>query len=222
MRGQLNLPSVRAIRDALEEIPGAVRDDDPLPEDAGVGGEYATEILISDPDAGSDPLESLDMPPEGDTDDGTPDEPLFIFEVPPTLTDADLERVLGDDRIGELQRLQQIRSIDALAWYVNFHQRKYQHGVYIRVEGVVLLALQALDKLDMPVERKLELAFHAILPHELFHFAADGMTANWWRLGTRCTGRLKHETATIKAISNLKRLWRTPICSLDSSTPAGY
>jgi hypothetical protein len=57
MTGRFNLPSVRTIRAALEEVPGALRDD-PLPEDAGAGGEPATEIWISDPDTGSYAIDS--------------------------------------------------------------------------------------------------------------------------------------------------------------------
>jgi hypothetical protein len=32
---------------------------------------------------------------------------------------------------------------------------------------------------NFSLERRLEIAFHAILRHELFHFATDCMAANW-------------------------------------------
>ncbi len=86
---------------------------------------------------------------------------------------------MGEERIGTLDRLQQIRGVDALGWYVNFHQRKFQHGVYVPAEGVLWMVLRVLHDIGLPLERKIELAFHAILRHELFHFAADCMTANW-------------------------------------------
>lgn len=173
------LPSVRAIREALEEVPGALREE-PLPEHAGSGECPASAIWISDPERGRG-MEMRDAPNTSaeDSDNGFVDEPALIFEVPPVVTDSDIERVLGEDRIRELERLQQIRGIDALGWYVTFHQRKYQHGVHIPVEGVLMPAWQSFYKVGMPVERKLELAFHAILRHELLHFEADCMTANW-------------------------------------------
>jgi hypothetical protein len=180
MTYSLGLPSIRAIRAALEEIPGALRDEEPLPEGAGEGGEAATEIWISDPDSGTD---AFDAPggvlPDETQDDGLSDAPSVIFEIPPEITDAEVEQVLGEDRIHALEQVQQIRGIDALGWYVTFHQRKYQHGVHIPLEGVLLLTIQAFQDVDVPLNRRIELAFHAILRHEVFHFEADCMMANW-------------------------------------------
>ena len=57
------------------------------------------------------------------------DAPLAIFEVPPPLlTDAEITNVLGTE-FGRLKNLQQVRGIDALGWYVTFHQKSVQHGV---------------------------------------------------------------------------------------------
>jgi len=170
--------SVRAIRDALDEVPGALRLD-PQPEDTGAGGEPGSPIWISNPDAEGPALDSPSSMPDDDAEGGTVDEPLVIFEVPPTVTDADLRNALGDERIGELQRLHQIRGVDALGWYLTFHQLHSQHGVHLTFEGVAWLAIQFFGSLNMPLARKLELAFHAILRHELFHFEADCMIANW-------------------------------------------
>ena len=44
--------------------------------------------------------------------------------------------------------------------------------------------MRALAGLPVDLDRKVELAFHAILRHELFHFATDCMIANW-ELATR-------------------------------------
>lgn len=62
---------------------------------------------------------------------------------------------------------------------MTFHQRSSQHGVHIPVEGVLWLVLNVFDKVRLPLARRIELAFHAILRHEIFHFAADCMAANW-------------------------------------------
>lgn len=111
--------------------------------------------------------------------DGFSDEPGVIFEVPPNVTEAEIENVLGERGSGELKRLEQVRGIDALGWYVTFHQRSYQHGIYIPIEGIFSLASGALSSLRVEPQRKIELAFHAIHRHELFHFATDCMIANW-------------------------------------------
>jgi mRNA-degrading endonuclease RelE of RelBE toxin-antitoxin system len=173
----LPIPSVRAIRDALEDIPGAIRED-PLPEDAHGGTDPAAEVWVSDPGYRSESL-ALDSPDPTADDDAISDGPNVIFEIPPEVTDTDIQRVLGHDDFAEMKRLHEIRGIDALGWYVTFHQRTAQHGVHIPLEGALLLAGQAFPQLPVPDTRKYDLAFHAILRHEVFHFAADCMAANW-------------------------------------------
>lgn len=170
-------PSVAEIRLALEDIPGAIRDD-PLPEDVREGTERATPIWS--PDGGDFSSEQpMDMPDPPDDSDAMSDEPGVIFEVPPALTDAEIRNVLGEKEIGDLKALEKVRGIDALGWYMTFHQRRYQHGIYIPIRGILLLAIGALSGLPVEMERKIEVAFHAILRHELFHFTTDCMTANW-------------------------------------------
>jgi plasmid maintenance system killer protein len=180
MTRESGVPSVRDIRAALEEIPGAMLDDPPLPEHVGGGDDPSTPVWTYDPDRAADYAETLDFPPADDNSDDTlPDEPAVIFEVPPTLSDADIARVLGEEPIRDLDRFQQIQGIDARGWYITFHQRKVQHAIHIPFEGVLWLAWHAFGHLPLPWGRKAELAFHAILRHELFHFEADCMTANW-------------------------------------------
>jgi hypothetical protein len=96
----------------------------------------------------------------------------------PGWTDADIEYALGDGP-KELFRLAQLNGIDALGWYVTFHQKAVQYGVHLPIEGLFALALSALRGVPLPFERKLEIAYRAILRHEIFHFEADCMAANW-------------------------------------------
>lgn len=171
--------SVRAIRVALEEIPDAILDEPPLPEDVGSGSDPATVVWTYDVGGGAAEVGNLDASTDEDSNEAPVDEPAVVFEVPPAVTDADIERVLGEERTRELRRLHQIRGLDALGWYVTFHQRKVQHGIHIPFEGVLWLAVNGLGGVPLSVERRVELAFHAILRHELFHFEADCMAANW-------------------------------------------
>ena len=190
MRSDLSVPSVREIREWLEDYTDAIRDR-PLPEYVSRGSDPATAThqLRPDDDGHSGSAKAVEDVLFDHRDvEGTPDDkddnsqrsehPMVIFEVPPALTDADVSEVLGRQH-GELARLQQMHSIDALGWYVTFHQRAYQYGVHLPIKGVAFFAVHTLAELSIPLERKLEVAFHAILRHELFHFAADCMVANW-------------------------------------------
>ncbi|MCV7278844.1 hypothetical protein H7J88_04185 [Mycolicibacterium flavescens] len=162
----------------MEGVDGAIRDN-PLPEDAHDGTDPAVEIWVSEPDLGRE-FAALDSP-DPTIDDGVSasDGPVVILEIPPEVTDADIEHILGQDTLTEMSRLHEIRGIDAYGWYVTFHQRTAQHGVHIPLEGALLMAARAFHHLPIADERKVNLAFHAILRHELFHFAADCMSANW-------------------------------------------
>jgi hypothetical protein len=173
-------PSIRSIRTALEDVPEAIQPE-PLPEDSAAGSAPGTPIQFLNPDEVASTLDFLTIGSRDGVareDIRVADEPAVIFEVPPSLTDGEIRNVLGDGP-GELMRLVQVKGIDALGWYVTFHQMTVQYGVYIPVEGIFALAVAAFADFDLPFERKLEIAYHAILRHELFHFEADCMAANW-------------------------------------------
>jgi hypothetical protein len=178
------LRSVREIRKVLEGIPDAILYDDPRPERAPSGESPATEISVSDPDRSrrmslTDAPLGRDGDVDEDQDESSVDEPVVIFEVPPSVTAADLRHALGQDKLDEIDRLYQLRAMDAFGWYTTFHQNRVQYGVHIPVEGVIAFAGRVFSGLGLPVERMCELAFHAILRHELFHFNVDCMAANW-------------------------------------------
>lgn len=172
-----SLPAVRAIRSALKQIPGAIQDE-PLSEDIAHGADPGLPVLRLDPSGHGTEAIFLDRGSMADEATEDFDAPLVVFEVPPSLTDGDVRNVLGDGP-GDLNRLAQVKGVDAYGWYVTFHQRAWQYGIYIPVERFFAFALQVFAGVAAPLERKLEISFHAILRHELFHFAADCMAANW-------------------------------------------
>lgn len=175
---RLQPSSVHRIRAALESIPGALRYE-PEFEDIGAGQQPGVEIVLHDP-TNSRTFLAPDIPiTRNDPDEGLAEEPQVGFEIPPQLTDARMRDVLGERNIGELRRLHEIRGIDAFGWYVPYHQLNCQHGIFIRFEALAWLAVQFLGEVRVPLERKLELAFHAILRHELFHFEAECMISTW-------------------------------------------
>ncbi|HKD15950.1 MAG TPA: hypothetical protein VKE71_15555 [Candidatus Angelobacter sp.] len=63
--------------------------------------------------------------------------------------------------------------MDALGQYVSFQAVGAQWGIYIPVTGIAYLIKNALSQLRATPDTKRRLAFHAILNHELFHFATD-------------------------------------------------
>ncbi|SEP87992.1 hypothetical protein SAMN04488583_1338 [Mycobacterium sp. 88mf] len=179
-----HVPSISYIRKALEEVPDAVRHSDPSTDARGSGADPAVVVWISNPDRADDALGTLDPGFEGGPDADTnsseavADEPAVGFEIPPKLTEADVRNALGDE-LTKIQQLSQLQALDAYGWYTTFHQKRYQYGVHIPSEGILAFALDAFEDLDLPLARKAQLAFHAILRHELFHFNVDCMIANW-------------------------------------------
>lgn len=176
------------IRSALEQVPGALIWE---PEDEPSGGRSAGSPIAEHRPRRPEEPEYYDIPvsaPTGrassaevdDADGESIDDPPFLFEVPPALTADDVFDVLGRDRIAEMRQRVQLWGVDALAWYVSFHQRRLQAGVYIPAAGPLYLAgLLSQQTKDLPFGRLVDLSFQAILRHELFHFEVDCMTANW-------------------------------------------
>jgi hypothetical protein len=94
-----------------------------------------------------------------------------VFEIA-----ADVEpslQQLGGEAGYSIQQSVLVRGMDALGWYVSFHYTAVQWGIYIPVSGLVHLALSAFRSLPIPFDTKVGLAYHAIVHHELFHFATD-------------------------------------------------
>jgi hypothetical protein len=86
------IPSTHRIRSALKSIPGALQFD-PAPESVAEGASPATEIFRIDADAGDVPVNFVDENEEGQDSDA----PFVVFEVPPSLTDAEIKDRLGDE-----------------------------------------------------------------------------------------------------------------------------
>lgn len=201
MMAPLSVPSVYAIRIALEEIEGAIRAAS-SPEDAAAGRDLGMPVLH----LGGEEFDRIGrlIPPGADEAGAASEQPEVIFEVPPKVTDAEVFEALGEGS-GEVARQVQIKGTDALGWYVTFHQRVAQHGIYLPIEGVATLAVGALGRLALPLERRLEIAFHEILRHELFHFEADCMAANWeLALGRRVYWWSKDEFGDLPGYKDLE------------------
>ncbi len=179
-----HVPSISYIRKALEAIPEAIRYDDPSTDERGSGGDPAIAVRISDPDCNRSARDEMDTnraePPHVDVDssEASVDEPAVAFEIPPKLTESDIRDALGNE-LTKIQQLSKLQGLDAYGWYTTFHQKRFQHGVHLPIEGILAFAVHAFSDVKLPLERKVQLAHHAILRHELFHFNVDCMIANW-------------------------------------------
>ena len=164
----------------LRRVPGAVVDETEH-IDRRTGQEEAT--VIHEPPAPTiDDFEETLAPVDGDRvglEWDQPEDPASYVEVPPEIERMGAGKFLSEHVGKEIRQKILLHGVDALGWYVTFHQRRYQYGIYIPTTGFLYLATTTFGRLASPVARKAELALHAILRHELMHFAADNMAAQW-------------------------------------------
>lgn len=80
---------------------------------------------------------------------------------------------LGGEEGKKIQQSVKVYGMDALGWYLPFHYPGIQWGIYVPVSGIAALVRGAFSGLSAPILTKAHLAFHAILNHELFHFATE-------------------------------------------------
>ncbi len=169
-------PRMTTLMGALDHIPGARRGE-PFPEGDGPGDHLAEEIRRSQTNPDLSALDAADLgDPRAEFEEealqsGEPPAPLFWF--PDGVDAEEVVRRLAGAYGDEYQRLALVKGIDAFAWYVGFHQRMYQWGIYVPVTGVAAYAVQALASADISWEERLNVALRTILAHERFHFATD-------------------------------------------------
>jgi hypothetical protein len=169
---------ISSIRDGLRRIEGALDTTPPRP-----GYEGRQEAVSSAQVIWRG--EELDLNPEvafnGADDDEADDEGLGegngAREFDPVLeVGAEVDESfpgLGGAEGRKIHQSVQLHGMDALGWYVSFHNPGLQWGIYIPVSGIVHLIEHAFGDLAATVGTKAHLAFHSILNHELFHFATD-------------------------------------------------
>jgi hypothetical protein len=179
----MRLPSIHTIRISLAEIDGALVDD---PSTSPVDTGKIPCVQIHDPEGGVQPTEDLlgKAPSDEENDETDNDEASIIFEIPPELDDRQVREALSQHPGRDFERLVQLNGVDALGWYLPFHQQIAQHGIYISSAGALWLAKRCFgqkysDDVRTDISTKLHYAVHAILRHETFHFAAECMAANW-------------------------------------------
>jgi hypothetical protein len=94
--------------------------------------------------------------------------------------------------------------IEALAWYVSFHDDQSAWGIYIPLSSVALMDELYLDRLPMERDRRLHLAWSILLHHEQMHFAVDH-ACTWFELMLKAPIR-REFTARFKGKPSLQAL----------------
>lgn len=180
---------VRLLRDQLERIPDALIDVPP-PEGSGGDEEGVVGSLLHSPDdnrlmADTGPLEVGDVEDTENREAGA-FEPVFEWGAE---SDERMRR-LGLEAGERIRRSVQVDSgSDALGHYLSFHVRGAQWGATVKASGIAYLATHVFSDLPTDDATRARLAFHAILQHELFHFATDVAVTQtelaqrqaWWR-----------------------------------------
>jgi hypothetical protein len=117
-------------------------------------------------------------------------DPLIVAELPPEVERDEATPLVSTEEAEEIRMRVSVQGTDALGWYVTFHQTAYQWGAYLSADGVRFLADPAhgiFGRLKISPRRRIELACHAILRHELMHFAVDYISSQWEiAAGLRC------------------------------------
>ena len=79
----------------------------------------------------------------------------------------------------DVRRAALVKGVDGLAWYVTFHARGPQWGIYLPVSSIVGVAETVFGTTTLDLPARMRLAAHVMHQHELFHFAVDYMTGLW-------------------------------------------
>jgi hypothetical protein len=173
---------VSSIRSGLSRIPGALQG---FPPNEGYEG--IQEAVVSghtqtiwpgesgEPDAATSVPNDSQMEDEGNDDgfdlDGIGHGFDPLLEIGAEIDDS--FPGLDGEEGKKIQQSVKLHGMDALALYVSFHHPSLQWGIYVPVTGLAYLIRHAFGDLPASLTTKAHLAFHALLNHELFHFATD-------------------------------------------------
>lgn len=107
--------------------------------------------------------------------------PEELFEYGAEIDKDELVRALGGVAGNQIKqaKLHSNGGLGALGWYIPFHVKNVNPGIYIPISSILFLVREYFWELETDFWTKFKLAFRAIHQHELFHFAVDYMAAQW-------------------------------------------
>ena len=173
------MKTIYSIRNVIGNIPGAIYN---LPPDEIYrGNELGVQTLWTgdEPDLDKLSYDSVtDAEPPNSEFLPAPTQIEEIFEIG---ADIDTERLVASFGGLEGERIKKSiecdRGTDALAWYVTFHGKGVQWGIYVPMLSIGYVMNNVLGRLDCDLVTKFRLAFRMLHQHELFHFATDYMAS---------------------------------------------
>jgi len=107
--------------------------------------------------------------------------PEELFEYGADIDQNELVKALGGTAGNQIKQaiLKSKDGLGALGWYIPFHVKNVNPGIYIPMSSILFLVREYFWQLETDFWTKFKLAFRAIHQHEMFHFAVDYMTAQW-------------------------------------------
>ncbi|MEM2179123.1 MAG: hypothetical protein QXO40_03505 [Candidatus Aenigmatarchaeota archaeon] len=102
---------------------------------------------------------------------------ILEFPIPPTIfIDPEVEVSEVDE---ELEKEIRETGVEALAYYIPFHQSKKRWGIYFRVRGVFYLSNYFKNKGNFnDINNRIKWALEILFYHEFFHFLSEVTAAH--------------------------------------------
>lgn len=114
--------------------------------------------------------------------------PEEIFEYGAEIEVDGMVNALGGAKGNELKRAMLAAGFQDPGWYMTFHARNVNPGIYIPISRVLAFTIAYFWDLPTDFWSKFKLAFRAIHQHELFHFGIDYMSAQWEAITSTACG----------------------------------
>jgi hypothetical protein len=168
------MENISSVRHALENISDAFYEVDP--EKSSRGPDEGVRTLWKDRrEEEYDYKLGLDFSDESSSSYYEESIPQFdeVFEYGAAIDRNLIQDVMGGRAGDDIERSVQFRGIEALAWYVTFHVRGGQWGIYIPLSSVAFMVARVFNSVTADLEDLFRLSVRALHQHELFHFALD-------------------------------------------------
>ncbi|MDM7861923.1 hypothetical protein QTP81_15070 [Alteromonas sp. ASW11-36] len=96
-----------------------------------------------------------------------------VFEYAAEIDSELINNVMGGNAGRDIKKSVLQNGVDALAYYVPFHVRGGQWGIYIPLSSIAFMISQVFHKVDAPPIDIMRMSVRALHQHELFHFAVE-------------------------------------------------
>jgi len=138
------------IRQVIARIPGAIYEADP--DEVYRGYERGVSTLWEENGSSEMPDAALSQQSEEWTEDEEshlPPVPVEeIFEHDAEIDEDNLIPAMDGEAGERIRKSVMVQGVDGLAWYVTFHAKGAQWGIYIPVSSIIYMIYDVFDKLE--------------------------------------------------------------------------